>query len=78
MVHTVDKLSLEQHLSKFVAITFIVWNFWSPTPSATGSYGRLADRRKKVNLKFSKSEIFEFLLCLTKVQHHYILINASQ
>ena len=39
---TVDKSSSEQHFRKSVAITIIVWNFWSRTPSATRSYGRLA------------------------------------
>ena len=38
----VGKSSSEQHFRKSAAITFIVWNFWSPTPSATGSYSRLA------------------------------------
>ena len=39
----VGKSSSEQHFRKSAAITIIVWNFWSPTPSATGSYGRQAD-----------------------------------
>ena len=39
----VGKSSLEQHFRKSAAITIIVLNFWSPTPSATGSYGRQAD-----------------------------------
>ena len=38
----VGKSSSEQHFRKSAAITIIVWNFWSPTPSATGSYGRQA------------------------------------
>ena len=38
----VGKSSSEQHFRKSAAITFIMWNFWSPTPSGTGSYGRLA------------------------------------
>ena len=38
----VGKLSLEQHFRKWhAAITFIVRNFWSPTPSITGSYGSM-------------------------------------
>ena len=37
-----SKSSSEQHFRKSAAITFIVCNFWSPTPSATGSYGRQA------------------------------------
>ena len=36
---TVHKSSSEQHFCKSTAITFIVLNFWSPTPSATGSNG---------------------------------------
>ena len=40
----VGKSSLEQHFRKSAAITFIVGNFWSPTPSGTGSYGRQAGR----------------------------------
>ena len=47
----VGKSSPEQHFRKSAAITFIVLNFWSPTPSATGSYGRQAD---KIQVKFSK------------------------
>ena len=38
----VGKSSSEQHFRKSAAITFIVSKFWSPTPSATGSYGRQA------------------------------------
>ena len=41
----VGKSSSEQHFRKSAAITIIVCNFWSPTPSATGSYGRLAGRQ---------------------------------
>ena len=40
---TVGKSSSEQHFHKCAAITFIVQNFWNPTPSATRAYGRLAD-----------------------------------
>ena len=53
----VGKSSSEQHFRKSAAITFIVRNFWSPTPSATGSYGRLAGRQAdeiQVNLKIFK------------------------
>ena len=39
----VGKLRLEQQFHKSDAITFAVLNFWSHTPSATGSYCRLAD-----------------------------------
>ena len=39
----VGKSSLEQQFHKSDVITFAVLNFWSRTPSATGSYGRLAD-----------------------------------
>ena len=46
----VGKSSSEQHFRKSAAITFIVW---SPTPSATGSYGRQADEIK-VNFKIFK------------------------
>ena len=38
----VGKSSSEQHFRKSAAITIIVWDFWSPSPSATGSYGRQA------------------------------------
>ena len=38
----VDKPSSEQQFRKSAAIGFVVWNFWSCTPSASGSYGRLA------------------------------------
>ena len=40
----VDKSSSEQQLRKRDAIIFAVLNFWSPTPSATQSYVRLAGR----------------------------------
>ena len=39
----VGKSSLEQQFRKSEAITFAMLNFWSRTPSTTGSYGRLAD-----------------------------------
>ena len=41
----VGKSSSELHFRKSAAITFFVRNFWSPTPSTTGSYGRQAGRR---------------------------------
>ena len=41
----VGKSSSEQHFRKSAAITFVMWNFWSPTPSGTGSYGRQAGRQ---------------------------------
>ena len=57
----VGKSSLEQHFCKSAAITFIMLNFWSPTPSATGSYsrhaGRLAGRRKQVNFEILKISV---------------------
>ena len=37
--------SSSEHFRKSTAITFIMQNFWNPTPSATGSYGRLAGRQ---------------------------------
>ena len=40
----VGKLSLEQQFCKSNRITFAVLNFWSRTPSAPGSYVRLAGR----------------------------------
>ena len=40
----VGKSSSEQQFRKSDRITFAVLNFWSCTPSATGSYGRLADK----------------------------------
>ena len=45
----VGKSFLEQQFHKSDMITFAVLNFWSRTPSATGSYGRLTDRRNPVN-----------------------------
>ena len=39
-----DKSSSEQQFRKWEGITFAVLNFWSPTPSGTRSYGRLAGR----------------------------------
>ena len=39
----VGKSSSEQQFRKSDAITFAVLNFWSHMPSATRSYGRLAD-----------------------------------
>ena len=41
----VGKSSSEQHFRKSAANIFIVQNFWSPTPSATRPYGRLAGRQ---------------------------------
>ena len=53
---TVGKLSSEQQIRKSDAITFAVLNFWSRTPSATGSYGR-AGRQNPVNFRnFQRSK----------------------
>ena len=41
----VGKSSSQQHFRKSASITFIVRNFWSPTPSATRSYGRQAGKQ---------------------------------
>ena len=43
----VGKSSSEQQFCKSDTITFAVLNFWSPTPSATESYGKLAGRQTK-------------------------------
>ena len=50
----VGKSSSEQHFCKFDTITFTVLNFWSRTPSTTGSYGRLAEKIQVIfeNFKF--------------------------
>jgi len=53
-------------IHKLDAITFLVCKIWSHSSSATRSYGRQAGRQNK---------IFEFLLCLTKVQHYYRRTN---
>ena len=45
MAVTVGKSSSEQHFRKCAAITFIMVNFWTSTPSATWSYGRQAGRQ---------------------------------
>ena len=53
----VGKSSLEQHFRKSAAITLVVLNFWSPTPSATGSFGRQAGRQAdKIQVNY---EIFK-------------------
>ena len=80
------KSSSEQHFHKSNTITFIMGNFWSPTPSATGAYGRLAGwlagwqaDEIQVNFEiFKKAEILKFSLRLTKIQHHNSLANAFQ
>ena len=62
----VGKSSLEQHFRKSAAITIIVSNFWSPTPSATGSYGRLAGRlADKIQVNFKNFKIGCMSKCLT-------------
>ena len=64
MVHWVQcKSSSEQQFCKSDANTFAVLDFWSHTPSATGSYGRLADKIQVI-FEFSKFEIIDFSLCL--------------
>ena len=40
-----DKSSSEQHFRKSDMITFVVWKFWSHTPSASGCYGSLAGQQ---------------------------------
>ena len=52
----VDKPSLEQQFCESAVITFVVWNFWSCTPSASGSYSRLAGRRNPETLNFSYAD----------------------
>ena len=54
--HGIGKSSSEQHFCKSAAITFIVGNFWSPIPSATGSYGRQLADEMQVNFKIFKSK----------------------
>ena len=51
----VDKSSSEQRFRKSAAIIFIVSNFWSPTPSATGSYGRWQADEMQVNFEIFKT-----------------------
>ena len=48
---TVGKLSSEQQFHKSNGITFAVLNFWSCTPSATGSYVRLAGRQNPGDIR---------------------------
>ena len=40
----VDESSLEQHIRESADYILIVRKNWSPKPSATGSYGRQADK----------------------------------
>ena len=45
----VDESSAEQEIRKSNAIVHInLWIIWRPTPSGTGSYGRLAGRQTKL------------------------------
>ena len=61
-------------------ITFVVWNFWSRTLSASGSYsqaGWLAGwQTKSIFLNSLQIEMLESSLRLTKVQHYYSSTNA--
>ena len=72
----VGKLFSEQHFHKSAAITFIVRNFWSPTPSATsrqaggradGQAGRQAGRQaNKVQVNFKIFQVgcrLKYLTC---------------
>ena len=82
----VDKPSSEQQFRKFASITFVVWNSWSCTLSASGSYGRQggwqAGRQNPGKFRnFQNSlqiEMFEFSHRLTEVRYfakktlHYI------
>ena len=51
----VGKSSSEQHFHKSATITFIVRNFWSPTPSTTGSYSRQVADEMQVNFEIFKT-----------------------
>ena len=45
----VDESSSEQQIRESADYTLVVRKNWSPRPSATGSYGRQAGRRNRLN-----------------------------
>ena len=80
----VDKSLSEQRICIVDANYILCEENWTRTRSGTGSYGRQAGGRQvadeiQVNLEQSLYiERFDFLLHLTKVQHHYSSGNAFQ
>ena len=86
---TVDKSFLEQQIYFVDAIYILCEKNWTRPRSGTGSYGRQAGGRQvadeiQVNLEILKNHCtvyikrFDFLLRLTKIQHHYSSRNAFQ
>ena len=55
---TMGKSSSEQQFRKSDMITFTVLNFWSRTPSTTGSYGSLVGRRNPLNFRNFQNSLY--------------------
>ena len=70
----VDEYSSEQRFRKSDAISYDMWKIWSPTPSGTGSYGRLAGRQAdEIEVRF---EIFK-IHCGSKNYSYFSLQFAK-
>ena len=77
----VDKFFSEQRIRIVDANYILCEKNWTRTCSITGSYSMQVADKIQVNLEiFNKLYIkrFDFLLRLTKVQHHYSSRNAFQ
>ena len=80
-----DKSFSEQRIHIVDTNYILCEKTWTRTRNGTRSYGRQASMQVadeiQVNLEIFKNhcsyiERFDFLLCLTKVQHHYSSRNA--
>ena len=79
----VDKSFLEQRICIVDANYILCEKNWTRIRSRTRQAGGRQADEIQVNLEFFKNhcmyiERFDFLLCLTKVQHHYSSRNAFQ
>ena len=76
-----DKSFSEQRICIVDANYILCEKNWTRTHSGTGSHGRWQSDEIQVSLQIFKNHSikrFDFLLCLTKVQHHYSSRNAFQ
>ena len=77
MAQWVNYLRNNSFVNPMRLCTFAVLNFWSCTPSITGSYGRLAGwLADKIQLIFKIHYRSLFALFITNVQHYYCCANA--
>ena len=82
----VDEFSADWEIRKSGATVHKLWKIWRPVPSGTRSYGKLAGwlaGRQNLGEVWDfkcllQIEIFDFLLCLTKVLHYFNNFDVLQ